>query len=701
MKNNRGFLLFLSVLVFSLNGCGGGGGGGSAPPPATGSITGTLSVSNLIFPASAPISAQQKPSSNNTEDFVPGEIIVRFNDGVDETSALAVLLSKYHTLGLVNAGPIYPRGPYLLRTGAYQNNKMSRSAAKQQTKDTLASLRSEPGIKYAELNGISHAQMIPNDPAYTLGVQWDMSMINLPTAWEITTGSPSVIVAVLDTGIRPHPDLDANVLSTGYNFVDMNSNPSDPLTPFAEFHGTHVAGTIGAIGNNGVGMAGVAWHVKIMPVRVLGSLGDGNRAEIINGMLYAAGLPNSSHTVPPQRANVINMSLAGSGSCTQDYQEAINQVTSAGVVVVAAAGNSAQSGNPVMNPASCQGVIAVGAVGPDETKASYSESQPYVFIAAPGGEEGAGIHEGILSALPSLVSGSNETFKFMQGTSMAAPHVSGVVALMFSVNPSLTPTQVANILAVTASPLGGSVPNPDTGYGLLNAGMAVAQAKGVPIPAVPIPYPFPSIVDFKQIALAASQTVSVFDNGGSALALSGVTSLVVKPTGGNWLSASLDPSCSSIAASSFCQLTVNINPAGLPADQYYGAVLVTSNAGVFAIPVIFQVGASPSPPPLGPMTVQLWGVDSTTHELTGIASTITTPVVNQSYNYTLSNISPGCYAVVAGIDTNGDGVFGDAPGEVYTPQPYQENVCVTSSQTTSGIDFSVSQELGDIIDSLQ
>ncbi|GBD98138.1 extracellular basic protease precursor [bacterium BMS3Abin07] len=691
-------LWFVVCLFLSLTpGCGGGGGGGSVttnpPPPAptVGSVTGTLTVSNVTLPAS--ISSQTQ--NNKTEaDIVPGEIIVRFKGGVDEDTALTAILNKYKSVGMVNAGPVYPNGPYLLRTNAYQNIKISSSDAKKQTEDVILELKAEPVIKYAEPNGIAKPQMMPNDPASLVGLQWDMSMINLPTAWELTQGSSSVIVAVLDTGIRSHPDLDPNVLSTGYDFVNMDSDPTDPLLPTAEFHGTHVAGTIAAIGNNNSGMAGVAWNVKIMPMRVLGPLG-GTDTTIINGMLYAAGLPNSSGQVPPQHANVINMSLGGNGTCSASYQDVINQVTNAGVTIVVAAGNDFQNGNPITWPASCQGVIAVGAVDPIGQKASYSESQPYVFIAAPGGDEGEGIHAGILSTLPVSTAGG-PYYKFMQGTSMATPHVSGVIALMLSVTPALTPSEIKNILSSTADPDSInylSVPNNDIGYGLIDAGKAVASAAGVSTPSVPVPYPWPSLFNFLQITGPMhSINAIVLNTGGATLSLTSATPYVSTPAGGTWLSVSLDSSCSAVAPSSNCPITYNVDPTGLTDGEYVGAAIVTSNGGNFAIPVVFQIGATPSPTITEPVTVQLWNFDTTTLDLTGLVASTTTDA-SQNYNYAFQSVSPGNYVVVAGVDKNGDGVFGDASNEIFTLEP--KGTTVTAGQS-SNVDLQIRTELDDI-----
>jgi serine protease len=656
-----------------------------------GAVAGTLQVTNVIRPAAAQAAATAKPST----DFVPGEILLRFNDGIDESEALSEILSKYQDLDLTSVGQMYPGGPYILRTNAYGTPSISRGEAQQQTADAISKLKTEPSVKYAEPNGIRQPHMIPNDPAYSVGLQWDLSMINLPSAWELTTGNSSVIVAVLDTGIRSHADLNSNVLNTGYNFVSNTSDPTEPLTALSSFHGTHVAGTIAAIGNNNVGMAGVAWNVKIMPIRVLSPTG-GTDTAIIEGMRYAAGLPNRSGRVPPQRANVINMSLGGSGACTQSYQDAINAVRSAGVVIVVAAGNDFENGNPVETPASCQGVIAVGAVDPLGERASYSGSRPYVFIAAPGGELTDGIHAGTLSTWP--ISNPGETaYKFQQGTSMAAPHIAGVAALMLSVNPSLTPSQVETILSSTADDLGPAGLDSDFGWGLVNAGAAVASAQGVGLPPTPVPYPYPSLVNFQQVTTAMEWPVFVVNTGGGTLTLSSGTIEVVDPADPSWLPAlsatfADDPTCATLNAS-FCMVTITVDPAGLTNGEYFGIVELTSNGGSFVIPVGFQVGPDPPLPAIGPMTIQLLSVDS--HGEVSVQSSVTTPVVSQLYNFAFSSVPVGTYVVVAGVDQNGDGVFGDAEGEAFTvtePDP----VPVVAGQTTT-VGLGVMNVLDDIV----
>ena len=531
-------VFFISL---SLWGCGGSGGGtptSTQPPPGgggptTGSISGTLIIPGA--PALAKPSGIQALSSEDsmkvvppTEklDIVPGEMILRFKDGIAEEEALSQLLRDYQDVQLTNAGQVYPEGPYLLRTNAYKNESISREEAQRQTEEVILRLKAESSVKYAEPNYIRYPKLVPNDPAFIANLQWDLRMINLPTAWEMTTGNSDVIVAVLDTGVRfNHPDLAPNLLTTGFDFVSdpfgagdgdgIDPDPTDPLSPFADFHGTHVAGTIAAVSNNGSGVAGVAWNVKIMPVRVLGLL-VGSDTDLINGLRYAAGLSNSSGRVPPQHARVINMSLGAPGPCSEVDQETITAVRNAGVTVVVAAGNDGDNGNPIESPASCQGVITVGAVAPSGDRAYYSGFQPYVFIAAPGGDIRETPVGGVLSTF--TLSGTNQPlYEFSQGTSMAAPHVSGVIALMLSANPSLTPSQIENILSSTATDLGAVGRDPEFGFGLIDAGRAVARAKGVALPAIPVPYPQEPLLIFDQPLTTPFIDDVVFNTEGARL----------------------------------------------------------------------------------------------------------------------------------------------------------------------------------------
>lgn len=356
----------------------------------------------------------------------------------------------------------------------------------------------DANVEYAEPDRILQALATPNDTQY--GQQWHYyearGGLNLPLAWDLSTGS-GVRVAVIDTGYRPHADLAANVVG-GYDFIkdtansnDSNARDSDAKDPgdYASYgqcglftpshgsswHGTHVAGTIAAVTNNGSGVAGVAYGAKVVPVRVLGACG-GYTSDIADGIIWASGGSVSGVPANTNPARVINMSLGGSGSCDSTSQNAINSARSRGTVVVVAAGNSNANASG-FSPAGCSGVITVAATNRNGGRASYSNYGAVVAVAAPGGETSSGSANGILSTLNSGTrTPGSDSYAYYQGTSMASPHVAGVVALMLARNPSLTPDQVASILKSTARAFPASCSQ--CGSGIVDAHAAVAAAGG-------------------------------------------------------------------------------------------------------------------------------------------------------------------------------------------------------------------------------
>jgi serine protease len=358
-------------------------------------------------------------------------------------------------------------------------------------------------VEYAQLNYYYHALSEPNDPSYP--TQWHYLSngpgrnqspggINLPRAWAHTTGTRSVVVAIIDTGIvGDHPDLDKRNLVPGYNmiFQDGSASPSggrgpDPTDPGdavapdecfpgsagspSSWHGTHVAGTIGAVGtNNRKGVAGINWAVRIQPIRVLGKCG-GQSTDIDDAIRWAAGIPVDGH-VNPTPAKIINLSLGGKGRCSEApaEQAAINAAIAKGVTVIVAAGNDAADASNT-TPASCEGVIAVAASDYNgDLVTRYSNYGPVVKIMAPGGDLTADLnHDGYPDGVLSIV---KDGYAFYNGTSMAAPHVAGVAALLLSKHPEYTPQDVIQVLqrnALARSPT--QCPQP-CGAGLLNADM--------------------------------------------------------------------------------------------------------------------------------------------------------------------------------------------------------------------------------------
>ncbi|WGY71342.1 S8 family peptidase [Burkholderia cepacia] len=331
-----------------------------------------------------------------------------------------------------------------------------------------AELMREPEVDYAEPDVQVRASAQPLDPRF--GDTWYLHdsdvAIRMHGAWDVTQGSRDIVTAVLDSGVTPHPDLAANLLP-GYSFVSsaLSANgvprgpdagdPGDWLTaeettaggPFhgmpvqnSSWHGTRVAGIIGAVANNGIGMAGVSWYGGILPVRVLGK-GGGSTSDVVDGMRWSAGIPVAGAPANPHPARIVNLSLGSIGKCSRAFQDAVDDLTAKGVTVVAAAGN--HGSNAIDMPANCRGVISVGASDETGRRAFDSNTHARVTLSAPGA--------GILSLTnDGTRAPGTASYGVARGTSFAAPQVSGVVSLMLSANPRLSPRDIADILKNTA-----------------------------------------------------------------------------------------------------------------------------------------------------------------------------------------------------------------------------------------------------------
>ncbi len=453
------------------------------------------------------------PSMRLSDSFVAGEVIVRFPDNRVETQGglqtQARMLGKF----VGREGETRQRNA-LLKLAALKPQAVDRMLASAESsgfpggfqpadsaaRDKLATLYQvkvlnlDPEVDVAGLNHIRRILLVPNDPFYQL--QWHYPQINLPLAWDVTTGA-NVIVAVIDTGVvLGHPDLQGQLVA-GYDFIKdpanagdgdgIDPNPDDPGDHAnddgsSSFHGTHVTGTVAAATNNAVGVAGVAFGARVMPLRVCGKL-NCYSYDIEQAVRFAAGLPNDSGTVPPRRADVINISLGGPGASPTE-QTVYDQARAAGVVIVAAAGNDGTS--ELNYPAAFPGVIAVGAVDINKARAPYSNFGSWVSMVAPGGNmaqdvNGDGKPDGVLSTVATDSSGALvNAYGIYQGTSMATPHVAGVMALMKAVAPGLKPQAIANLLTSGAltDDLGAPDKDDQFGYGLINASKAVAAAGG-------------------------------------------------------------------------------------------------------------------------------------------------------------------------------------------------------------------------------
>jgi serine protease len=372
-------------------------------------------------------------------------------------------------------------------------------------------LAAHPDVAYAEPDGRKRLVAAPDDPLYAASPtetrsngqgtqrgpasgQWYLrtpdttirSAIDIEAAWARTRGGAGVVVAVLDTGTRyDHPDL-ATRLLPGYDMVanptvandgngrDPDANdPGDWVTgaeagrsPFngcdasnSSWHGTATASLVGAAADNRLGMAGAAPGVRVLPVRVLGKC-FGLDSDIIAGMRWAAGLPVDGLPANPNPARVLNLSLGGTGACSASYQQAVDEITAAGVLVVAAAGNSV--GGAVNTPANCRGVLGVVALRHVGSKVGFSDMGPEIGIAAPGGNcinvtAGSPCLYPILAAVNTGTQGPvastwTDSYRISVGTSFSSPLVAAVAGLMASRNPALTPSQLTALMQSTARP---------------------------------------------------------------------------------------------------------------------------------------------------------------------------------------------------------------------------------------------------------
>lgn len=443
--------------------------------------------------------------------FVPGEIIVKLKPTVSPKADTLVRMGVQALERLTSGGELLYQIEPTLASRLLPGQFIDRTLA------LIDEMRRWEGAVYAQPNYILDiADTVPNDPLYTgqwhyfnngTGTGKSPGGINLPLAWDRTTGSSGVVVAVIDTGVLPnHEDVvgsrnyvggfdvvtdrdrandgdgrDGDPTDPGDGVAAGECFPGSPALP-ASWHGTHVAGTVGIGGtNNAVGVAGVNWRVKVQAVRVLGKCG-GTIADINDGIRWAAGLPVPGAPNNPHPAKVINMSLGGRGRCTlsPSTQAAIDDAVNAGAAVVVAAGNEAADASGFF-PASCEHVITVAASDyRGHLVTRYSNFGQDVDLLAPGGDvarddNGDGQNDGVLS----MVRGGYARYN---GTSMAAPHVAGAAALLLAQNPRLSPKDVLDELKARALPRSSAQCPSPCGAGLLQVAVGAGPAPPPPAP---------------------------------------------------------------------------------------------------------------------------------------------------------------------------------------------------------------------------
>lgn len=530
--------------------------------------------------------------------------------------------------------------------------------AKLETLKAIKLLRSAPEVLLAEPEFRVAPLVQPADPGF--GHQWHYRAIDLPVAWQQTLGEPSVVVAVVvavvDTGVYlEHPDLSGQWLA-GFDFVadpelgadgdGIDPDPSDSgAAPPAvgNWHGTHVAGTVAAHWGNADGGVGVAPGVRLMPLRAMGE-GDGSLYDVLQAVRYAAGLPNDSGQLPPVPAHIINLSLGGRGY-SQMAQDLLRQVRALGILVVAAVGNDGT--DEVLYPAGYEGVVGVGAVDRFDQLTRYSNFGAALDLAAPGGNldrdgDGDGHPDAIFSTTASQLGGQlSASYGWQQGTSMAAAHVSGVAALMWSVAPSMAPELFEALLAAGELTRAGTGQGEYLGRGIIDANRAVAAA--VALTGEPLP---PAIaLDPAVLAL------------GSAADMASIR----VDAGGREVTAAVEASWLGIEQGAEPGLwTVRVVRDGLEPGWYTSQLDFSDTAGGRArLPVSMQVAAPIGPGDAGKLYVTLYQGDSATPWRTVAAE----PVAAGRYRYQFAEVPPGSYWLGASSDADYDGVLCE-PGEI-------------------------------------
>ncbi|MHC4446046.1 MAG: S8 family serine peptidase, partial [Planctomycetota bacterium] len=628
------------------------------------------------------------------DDFVPGEVIVRFTEdhkltrGVYNAAGLAASVGLYARAGAPDREMLLAFDDEIDRQRAFQalnidptvvkhRNYRTAAALIQRKMDTLyivKALRQRPEVVSADLNYIRQATLAPNDPQY--GRQWHYPLINLPQAWDIETGDNAVIVAVIDTGVLlSHPDLAGRLTANGYDFIrdpaiavdneslpgsppddDIDPNPDDPgdQSPGgSSFHGTHVTGTIAAATDNNTGVAGVTWNTLIMPLRALGR-GGGTSYDVMQCVKYAAGLPNDSGTIPSPIADVMNLSLGG-GGFSQTEQNVFTEVHDIqGVIVIAAAGN--ESSSSPSYPAAYDNVISVSAVNFNKGLAWYSNFGSKIDVAAPGGDTSAdlnadGFPDGVLSACGDDTSGPSIlfTYCFFQGTSMASPHMAGVVALMKAVDPTMKPVNLDQWLAsgLITEDLGVTGRDDQFGWGLIDAFKAVL-AVGGPLPALLVANP--ASINFAPSANDIA--LDLTNEGGSSTTLT-ITNIT---TNEPWLTVTptiTPPGIDLTPADPPAIFTVTVNRALLTVGLHDAEITITSDAAndPVKIPVSVQEGTFFVGGNAGFHYVLMSDPDTLqTRYQVEVGYNLATGV----YSYAFTGVRSGTYQIFAGTDSDND-----------------------------------------------
>ncbi|MFV1872116.1 MAG: S8 family serine peptidase [Oleiphilus sp.] len=668
----------------------------------------SLSASDQSDPLLYTLSLSQSLSNDNlsssdfqtlSTDFIPGEVLVKFKSVPDQalrknsrqqhsTSSHAIshsadrsenvdhLDASFGTLQLKDTIPAigYRYGfqtesmkkvfQFTALAESHESEPLAVLEAKIQTLELIKQLAQRSDIEFAEPNYLHHAAVTTDDPRRA--DQWNLDMLSANAVWQVATGE-GVIVAVLDTGIdASHVDLSQNSLSDGYDFIsseslagDGNGQDSDPRDEGSSFHGSHVAGIIAAQANNAQGIAGLAYDAKILPLRVLGIQDAGSSSDIAQAILYAAGLSNSSGRLPVQPADIINMSF-GSENLSKTVEDAISKAQQAGLILIAAAGNAAT--DKPFYPAALEQVIGVGSVSSDFERSSFSNFGPNVALVAPGGTGSASASfDGFQDAILSTVQADNYT-EYL-GTSMAAPHVSAVAALMKQLKPSLSLLEFVSALEAGVLTQAIQPEVIDTrnffGKGLIDTVKAVNWAAGSDIvPAILSIYP----TQFGFIG-AKTQTDLYLTNSGD-----GDVSIVDISVSDDWLAVTEK----NVADSGLGVYLIEVSLLQAPVEQGSITIQFRVNNGELQQHVlsVFVSRSTQTDSTVGVVFVSLFKEEDIANNLFDPFVTVGGQLSDGVYRYCFENIPKGRYLLTASTDNDRDQLPFDS-GEASGTYPLQ------------------------------